>query len=243
MHLLSKIRILFSEDRQFRQFMLLCLFTLFNFCLIGVRLYHIDFDLASIQSSKDLFVLRGSTTFLFLVWNLFLAWIPYWISLSVSPLYERSRSLFLTGCLLFLWLLFLPNAPYLLTDLIHLRMRAPIPFWYDFMLLISFAWTGLLIGIISLYEIHRFIAKQWSGLAGWMVVIICIILTGIGVYIGRFLRWNSWDIVTHPMELIKDLFKILIEPQSFNGSGSILLFATFFLLSYITFFSFSEKKY
>jgi len=122
-------------------------------------------------------------------------------------------------------------------------MRAPIPFWYDMMLLISFAWTGLLLGIISLYEIHRFIAKNWYGLAGWMVVIICVILTGIGIYIGRFLRWNSWDILTHPMELLMDLIKILIQPQSFNGSGSIVLFAAFFLLSYLTFFSFTEKKY
>jgi len=76
-----------------------------------------------------------------------------------------------------------------------------------------------------------------------MVVIICVILTGIGIYIGRFLRWNSWDILTHPMELLMDLIKILIQPQSFNGSGSIVLFAAFFLLSYLTFFSFTEKKY
>ncbi len=243
MSLLTKIRILFSEDRQFRQFMLLCLFTLFNFCLVGVRLYYLDFNLASIQSSEDLFLLRGTTTFLFLIWNLFLAWIPYWLSLSVAPLYERSQSRLLTGGLLFVWLLFLPNAPYILTDLLHLRMRAPIPFWYDLMLLISFAWTGLLLGIISLYEVHRFIAEQWSKLAGWFFVIICVVLSGLGVYIGRFLRWNSWDIVTQPFELMHDLLNILIEPQSFNGSGSIIIFAAFFLLSYLTFFSFSENKY
>lgn len=243
MSLLTKIRILFSEDRQFRQFMLLCLFTLFNFCLVGVRLYYVDFDLASIQSSQDLFMLRGTTTFLFLIWNLFLAWIPYWLSLAVAPFYERSQSLLLTGGLLFIWLLFLPNAPYILTDLLHLRMRAPIPFWYDLMLLFSFAWTGLLLGIISLYEIHLFIAKQWSRWAGWLVVTISIFLSGLGVYIGRFLRWNSWDIIAQPFELIYDLWSILIEPQSFNGSGSIVLFAAFFLLSYLTFFSFSENKY
>jgi len=223
--------------------MLLSLFTLFNFCLVGVRLYYVDFDLASIQSSEDLFLLRGTTTFLFLIWNLILAWIPYWISLAVAPLYERSRSLLLTSGLLLIWLLFLPNAPYILTDLLHLRMRAPIPFWYDLMLLISFAWTGLLLGIISLYEVHRFIAKQWSRLAGWMIVIICIILSGLGVYIGRFLRWNSWDIVTQPFELIHDLLNILMAPQSFNGSGSIIVFAAFFLLSYLTFFSFLENKH
>ena len=242
MSLLTKIRILFSEDRQFRSFMLLCIFTLFNFCLIGVRLHYLDFDLASIQSSEDLFSLRGTTTFLFLIWNLLLAWIPYWVSLAVAPSYERSKSPLLTGGLLFVWLLFLPNAPYLLTDLIHLRMRAPIPFWYDLMLLISFAWTGLLLGIISLYEVHRFIAWQWSKMAGWMIVIICVILSGLGVYIGRFLRWNSWDILTHPLELMEDLYYILVTPQTFAGSGSIVLFAAFFLLSYLTFFSFSEKK-
>lgn len=243
MSLLTKIRILFSEDRQFRQFMLLCLFTLFNFCLVGVRLYYVNFDLASIQSSEDLFMLRGTTTFLFLIWNLFLAWIPYWLSLAVAPLYERSKSLLLTGGLLFIWLLFLPNAPYILTDLLHLRMRAPIPFWYDLMLLISFAWTGLLLGIISLYEVHCFIAKQWSGLAGWMVITTAIILSGLGVYIGRFLRWNSWDLITQPFDLLKDLFQILIEPEAFYGSGSIVVFAAFFLLSYLTFFSFSNNKY
>jgi uncharacterized membrane protein len=91
--------------------------------------------------------------------------------------------------------------------------------------------------------VHRFIAKHWSGLAGWMVIITSIILSGVGVYIGRFLRWNSWDIITQPFDLLKDLFQILIEPGAFYGSGSIVIFAAFFLLSYLTFFSFSNDKY
>jgi len=232
---------LFGGDRQFRQFMVLSLFTLFNFSLIAVRLHYLNFDFTTIQSSEDLILLRGTATFLFLLWNLFLAWIPYWISLAVAPFYERTKSLTFIGSILFVWLLFLPNAPYILTDLLHLRDRAPIPYWYDLMLLISFAWTGLLLGLTSLYEVHLFLTKQFSKTIGWVGIFTAITLSGLGVYIGRFLRWNSWDILTQPIQLFTDLIEILLHPYSFYGSGSIIVFAAFFFLSYLTFFNFSKR--
>jgi len=232
---------LFGGDRQFRQFMVLSLFTLFNFSLIAVRLHYLNFDFTTIQSSEDLILLRGTATFLFLLWNLFLAWIPYWISLAVAPFYERTKSLTFISIILFVWLLFLPNAPYILTDLLHLRDRAPIPYWYDLMLLISFAWTGLLLGLTSLYEVHLFLTKRFSKTIGWIGIFTAITLSGLGVYIGRFLRWNSWDILTQPIQLFTDLIEILLHPYSFYGSGSIIVFAAFFFLSYLTFFNFSKR--
>lgn len=241
MHLLLKIKLLFGGDRQFRQFMVLSLFTVFNFSLIAVRLHYLDIDLGTIHLSKDITLLRGTATFLFLLWNLFLAWIPYWIALTIAPVYDRTKSILLIGGLLFAWLLFLPNAPYILTDLLHLRNRAPIPYWFDMMLLISFAWTGLLLGLTALYEVHLFLAKQFSRTIGWTGIFIAITLSGLGVYIGRFLRWNSWDILTQPVHLFSDLIEILLHPYSFYGSGSIVVFAAFFFLSYLTFFNFSKR--
>jgi uncharacterized membrane protein len=232
--MLNILKSLFRDEQQFHLFVLLCLSTAFNFALIGVRMYHLDLTYHQLNSVNDLRLLRGTTGFLFLIWNLFLAWVPYWISLVLERSSRRFKSSILTGFLLLSWLLFFPNAPYILTDFLHLRNRAPIPYWYDLMLLASFAWTGLILGLLSLYEVQLFLRKRVGNWLSWFVAVTAIFLCGFGIYLGRFLRWNSWDVLTKPTTLAVDLFDIICHPfTAGNELGIALVLSVFLLLAYL----------
>ena len=228
------IQSLFSDDKQLKLFIILCLATLFNFALIGVRMYRMDVQLADLADTQTYMSLRGTTTFLFLVWNLFLAWIPYIITLFLDRIHEKFQSRLATAGALGCWLLFLPNAPYILTDLLHLKSRSPIPHWYDLMLILSFAWTGMMLGLLSLHRVQLFMNKRISAIWSWVLTITVIGLTGFGVYLGRFLRWNSWDILSNPIGLARDIFEIISQPILHNGPlGISMVIASFLLLGYL----------
>ncbi len=145
-------------------------------------------------------------TYIFLVWNLFLAWIPYLSSLWADRLSEKypRRWLHLLAPGL-LWLAFFPNAPYILTDIWHLQERPPIPLWYDGSLLVVFALAGLFLAVFSLRTMQRLVRAYGGFLAGWLFVLLAVGLAGLGVYLGRFLRWNSWDLVLHPHAVLADI--------------------------------------
>ncbi len=92
-----------------------------------------------------------------------------------------------------LWLVFFPNAPYIITDLLHLSAQDGVPVWYDLILLSAFAWTGAMLGMISLGLMHVLVARVAGGAWSWIFVLGVLMLSGFGVYLGRFPRWNSWD--------------------------------------------------
>ncbi len=229
-----KVQMLFRNDWQFRVFALLCLSTLFCFALIGVRLHFQGFSLAEVQTTEDWWGLKNTTTFLFLVWNLFLAWIPYWIALALDPFHRRFQRSWLTALVLLSWLFFFPNAPYILTDLLHLRGRHPVPHWYDLMLIVSFAWTGLLLGYLSLYEVQRFVQERWSAWAGWCFSLSATFLCGLGIYLGRYLRWNSWDVLQDPLTILQDAWQSIIDPAGQTGEGIIWVSSGFLFIGYLT---------
>lgn len=238
----TSINSLFRDKQQRNVFFLLFLSSLFGMALIGVRMHALDFDFHLLQTTKDIAMLRGTSTFFFLIWNLFLAWIPYALAMILERIWPIPFGKFLSAFVLFNWLLFLPNAPYLLTDLLHLKNRAPIPFWYDIMLFLSFAWTGLMLGLVALYEVQLFFRKYFSNRLSWIVVIAAILLNGPGIYIGRFLRWNSWDLITHPIALLNDLLHLLFAPSDFYGSSSMLVIVVFLLLAYLLFVSLADGR-
>ena len=131
-------------------------------------------------------------------------------------------------------LLFLPNAPYLLTDLLHLALRPPIPLWYDLALLFSCAGTGLLLGYVSLLEVQVTVEEQLGRLAGWMVAAGSLLLSGFGIYLGRFLRRNSWDPLTDPAGLFRDVSDRLLNPTSYPRTYAVtLIFGIGLLLGYV----------
>jgi uncharacterized membrane protein len=149
-------------------------------------------------------------TYAFLVWNLFLAVIPAVAAALVVTTRATAARLFWA----FLWLLFLPNAPYIVTDFVHLTPRAPIPLWYDVALLLSCAGTGLLLGYSSVADVQAAATERFGAAAGWGTAIVALLLSGFGVYLGRFLRWNSWDPIANPSELLNRLGGYGLNPMS-----------------------------
>lgn len=229
------IQYLFRDKRQFRLFLILCVSTLFNLALVLYRIHYTQFNFAEIVSVGKLADYRGEMTFLFLIWNLFLAWIPYWISIALSPIYNRTKSKILSLALMASWLLFLPNAPYILTDLLHLRSRFPIPHWYDVMMLFSFAWTGLMLGLMSMYEVQLFLEKKINRILVHSMMLITIAASSFGIWLGRFHRWNSWDILSNPIALFQDIATQFIDPATNWRTLSIVVVLSVFLsLSYFT---------
>ena len=177
----------------------------------------------------------GYLLYVFLVWNLFLAWLPLLFA-WFAYLGQGRRLLFIIFGLL--WLLFLPNAPYLVTDLMHLRPWPDVPIWYDLMMLFSFALTGLMLGFLSLYLMQTAVARRYGGLIGWLFVTIALGLSGFGVYIGRFLRWNSWDVFTNPLYLLSDIAHTIFDPQLTLRTVAISsLLSVILLFTYVFLFS------
>jgi len=180
----------------------------------------------------------GSAMFIFLIWNLLLAWVPYLCSLWAERLQLRAGQ----GWWLLpaaIWLAFLPNAPYLVTDFVHLRPRASVPLWYDATLLMTFAWSGCYLAVASLQSMQRLVARMAGRLLSWLFVAASALLCGLGVYMGRFLRWNSWDILSHPTTLVSYTVERVQNP-SLQAIGFTGLFAAFFLFLYITLYTFGH---
>ncbi len=230
------IKSFFNNRKQSRLFLLMCMSTLFNLLLLGGRLYHLDINPFELYTNDQYVQFRGSASFIFLVWNLFLAWVPYLISLMLEGVDRHFSSRGITGLFLMCWLCFLPNAPYILTDLLHLKVRSGIPLWYDLMLILSFAWTGLILGYLSLNEVQHFFQKRMGNGISWLLTVAIIALSGFGIYLGRFLRWNSWDVLTNPFQLLRDIAEICLHPLQYTHplviSGVIGLFL---LLGYLPF--------
>jgi uncharacterized membrane protein len=170
-------------------------------------------------------------TYFFLGWNLFLAWVPLLFALiwqhrlvSAKPL-ASWKQLGLFG----LWLLFWPNAPYLITDLVHLNRWINPAQWIDILLFFAAACTGLLLGLYGLYKVHQILKNSFNSWQCWLIMMSSIVLSSYGIYLGRVQRWNSWDILTKPHLLIQDAFMQLANPEAWS---IIVGFSLFLGLSY-----------
>lgn len=176
----------------------------------------------------------GESAFVFLRWNLFLAWIPFLLSLGVAAVHGRGGLRPLLWVLGVGWLLFLPNAPYILTDFIHLGRVGGAPLWFDAALIGTFAATGLALGMASLLVVHHVVEARSGRVVGWAVAISSLVLSVIGVYLGRFPRFNSWDVVTDPHGLVAVVLQRLANP--FGNPFSLrfgVLMSTLLLGSYL----------
>lgn len=175
--------------------------------------------------------------FLFLIWNLFLAWLPYLFSLVVSIIHQvRPRWWWAQVIPAGLWLLFLPNAFYIVTDFIHLARVPAIPIWYDAGLLAITSWTGIFLAVASLYTMQRIVKDYLGSLFSWGFSLLVIGLNGYGVYLGRFLRFNSWDVFFDPVEILADSYDLFRNPMdSKDVIGFILMYTSLFLVTYLTF--------
>ncbi len=148
----------------------------------------------------------GRFTHFYLVWNLVLAVVPLVFAVGVDVLIRRRRDLPALA-LGVPWLLFLPNAPYILTDFIHLQRPFHPWAWAHLLLLVWFSFAGLASGVLSLQIVHRCVAERAGPVVGWLFVAGVSLLTGLGVALGRFQRWNSWDILHQPTSIAQDLLR------------------------------------
>jgi len=184
----------------------------------------------------------GRLAYAFLDFNLLLAWIPLGCALAAHAASERRsrRGAVLTALALAGWLLFFPNAPYLMTDIMHLHVQHNPLFWLDLVTLQAFAWTGLALGFVSLDLVQRLVARRAGAVASWVFAAAAIGLSAFGVYLGRFRRWNSWDVWRDPFGLVSDLAGMLLHPfahvqvVAFSAVLAAFLLAAYVVLQSLT---------
>src|SRR3954447_21579537 len=182
----------------------------------------------------------GDPYYRFLAWNLFLAWVPLVFAGAAFARARRRFDAFVVG-LLVLWLLFFPNAPYMLTDFIHLGDRPSAPLWYDALMLSSFAWTALLVGFASAYLVQvvvkSVVGRTWS----WCVVAGAFALASFGVYLGRFVGFNSWDALVRPGR-VADVISHQVENPLHHPRllATLAVLTAFMLMGYAVLYAFAE---
>ncbi len=190
------------------------------------------------------FVITDAISYRFLAWNLFLAWIPFMLSSALDRVAVCSTAgtriaIWLIGGA---WLLFFPNAPYILTDVVHLTSFDPargapgtLQFWFDIVLVGSFALTGLVVGFASLHRMQRIVERSYGTVVSWGFVAVAMVLAGIGIYLGRVERFNSWDIFTAPAAVIGAVAAWLRHPRMGAGVSAVTLsLAAFLLVAYVS---------
>lgn len=183
----------------------------------------------------------GSHALLNLPWNLFLAWIPLVFALLVYDGARRGIGRMPLLALSVLWLLFFPNAPYLVTDLKYVGWYDEAPLWYDVTLLFAGAWAGLALGFVSLYLMHGVARRFWGSLHAWLAVGAALVLSSFGIFLGRFQRWNSWDVFTDPGPLAAEVAHGLANPLDHPRAIVVTAVFTAFLgATYLVFYAFAR---
>jgi uncharacterized membrane protein len=183
------------------------------------------------------FIISGRLHHGYLAGNLVLAWIPLMLAEFAGRKSLRWTTLLATGAL---WLLFFPNAPYIVTDLVHLRVRPPIPLWFDIVVLQLFIWIGLCLAFASLQRMQRIVAQALGSITSYAFSATALGLAGFGIYLGRFKRWNSWDLLVSPIDLATDIFGIVLHPWEHRAAIAFtVLFGAFLVSAYLTLLSLS----
>ncbi|NVN96947.1 DUF1361 domain-containing protein [Candidatus Nomurabacteria bacterium] len=181
--------------------------------------------------------LFGSTTFVYMFWNIFLASVPFFISLFLLGRTNKdniTKPIFIIGFIF--WFLFLPNAPYVITDFIHLGRIHAVPVMYDMFLLFASASVSLLMGLYSIHHMEKMLLLKFTRKIANIIIIVTIFFASFGVYLGRYLRFNSWDLFISHNSLISSICKVFTQSNAYaNVYGYTLLFFIFIYISYKSF--------
>jgi uncharacterized membrane protein len=154
----------------------------------------------------------GTPYYRFLTWNLFLAWIPFLLALALYDGHRKGRGRAGQLAIGALWLLFLPNAPYIATDFIHVGNVGGMPVWFDAALVASFAGVGLLLGLGSLLLVQTVVSRTFGALWGWAMLLPTLTLCSGGIVLGRIYRFNSWDAASQPGSILRVIGERLADP-------------------------------
>lgn len=181
-----------------------------------------------------------SIFYFFLVWNLFLAYLPLAVTLFLREKPQLTAKWQWLSVSFVVWLLLLPNAPYIITDFIHLNKDSGMPLWFDILLLTTFSASGILFGLESMKDMQSFLAtKLNSAIASGLMAAACL-LSGLGIYIGRVLRFNSWDVLYKPHTLANTVVTGLTDPITGTAAWGITL--GFGTLLFLMFRLYTPKK-
>lgn len=185
------------------------------------------------------FFKTGHVSFLFLFWNLLLAWLPLYFSKKINNRQNKWWRYSMLG----FSILFLPNAPYILTDLFHLKKDLVAPLWFDLILILSFALLGLIYFFMALDIILAELASLFTFGSNASIKLVLFLSTGYGIYLGRYLRFNSWDVISNPFGLANGVFKSVFDINQCKETFSITItFTVFLYLIYETYRSFKIAK-
>ena len=214
--------------------------------LINTRFQLLTFIALSMMLSVVLLLFRikinHSFYYLFLVWNLFLAFIPFGITIYLKSKQKVTKARMFIGFIV--WLLFLPNAPYIITDLLHFKRSTPHFWWLDILMVTSFALNGLLLFYLTLLDMETLLRKQINSTKIRLLLFFIFFLTGFGMYLGRFLRFNSWDILQHPNVLMSNIWEIITLPsQHIEAWAFTFCFGSFLSLSYYVIKSIKQTNF
>lgn len=182
-------------------------------------------------------LLSPEPSYVFLFWNLCLAWIPLvcaWFIFQTKTPLSRWR---MTWVVMLLWLIFFPNAPYILTDLGHLAsvdQWGTLPVGYDVVMVLTFTLTGLFLGFVSLFMIERVWRRTLRSSVATSLSVVTLVLAGFGMYVGRYLRWNSWDVFHAPQLLFHELIVRVTNPLAHSITwGFTAVYSGFLLVIYV----------
>jgi uncharacterized membrane protein len=196
------------------------LLSLLSFAILAIRIFY-----------------THKITFIFLIWNLLLAWIPLLFAnqFFVTNFSKKIKLI----CLYFGWLFFFPNAFYLVTDFIHFRTAHNPYKWLDLVLLLSFSLSGIALSVFSFSIIQDKLALVFSKKTVQFHFLVICIMNGYGIYLGRFLRWNSWDLLLNPQEILLLTFENAIHP--IQNLRPVLVTASFGILLFVLYKLFNGK--
>lgn len=180
-----------------------------------------------------LFMIRAlslkSTNYWYLNWNLLLAWIPLLFAVLVVKHLRTGPWISWRGILLTaLWLAFLPNSFYIATDFIHLQRNSVDSLLLDIVMLLAFTFNGFILGYLSIYTIHKLLLKRVKTMTAHTIIALVFLACSFAIYLGRYLRWNTWDIVINPAGLLFDVSDRFINPAA--HVQTFLTTALFFVL-------------
>ena len=180
-------------------------------------------------------IITGRVEFVFLLWNGWLAFVPFAMTRWVARYSFIRNQHWLFAAFVMAWLLFIPNSFYLLTDLFHLGQFRTMTPWFDLLLIFSFAWAGLLLGIQSVHTMMQILRRRVKRRMFFYPEALAMWLIALGVYIGRYLRYNTWDVVVRPADVITDLAGMALHPfRHLDEWAMITAYSMFLSLAYFS---------
>jgi uncharacterized membrane protein len=168
-----------------------------------------------------------STRYVFLLWNIVLATVPLLLGwLLVQRIRELGWLHWQQVALTIIWLAFLPNSFYLVTDFVHLRQTYEASLLFDVVLLTSFMCNGFILGFMSVYMVHRELAKRVSDIQAYCLVGLIFVACSFAAYLGRCTRWNTWVLVLRPAGLLFDVSDRFVNPGAHTDTyvATLVLF-------------------